>query len=292
MTTNFYDDFILAAKPGLCESPNNSMELLFMLTGWLYAKEGKKSTAFASHCKALGVEFDFSRSEQRLMAVGNTETRKEELVKQITEALERGTLDRQECFMLRGKLGFADSFLHGRVGKMVLKKLIGHAYGKSSRMDDDLKIALLAMRVGLQQAGPKLVSATNFSQWFIYSDASFEPSEGTGGLGGVVVNAETQVGAWFGFPLDAPTCAKLGSQEKVTVIYELELLAAVIALNSWSGCHGDELNVHFGDSEGVRFSLVKASATGLVGQGLMAYHLKLEALKGLRTWFARVPTEC
>ena len=90
---------------------------------------------------------------------------------------------------------------------------------------------------------------------------------------------KTQVGAWLGFPLDAPTCAKLGSQEKVTVIYELELLAAVIALNSWSGCHGDELNVHFGDSEGVRFSLVKASATGLVGQGLMAYHLKLESIK-------------
>lgn len=156
LTTNFYDDFILASKPELCESSKNSMELLFMLTGWLYAKEGNKSTAFSSHCKTLGVEFGFSRSEQRLLAVANTATRKEELIAQITAALELGTLDKQECLMLRGKLGFADSFLHGRVGKLVLVKLIDHAYGKSSRIDSELKAALMAMKVRLQHAGPKL----------------------------------------------------------------------------------------------------------------------------------------
>ena len=42
----------------------------------------------------------------------------------------------------------------------------------------------------------------------------------------------------------------------------------------------------------MRFSLVKASAAGTIAQKLMAYHLKLEALCGSRTWFARVPTEC
>ena len=135
-----------------------------MLTGWLYAKEGKKFTAFSSHCKALGVEFDFSRSEQRLLAVANTAAaRKEELIAQITAALELGTLDKQECLMLRGKLGFADGFLHGRVGKLTLKKLIDHAYGKSSRIYGELRIALEAMKVRLQHAGPKIVSSQIFS---------------------------------------------------------------------------------------------------------------------------------
>ena len=91
LTTKFYDDFILASKPGLCESSKNSMELLFMLTGWLFAKDGKKSTSFSCHCNALGVEFDFSRSEQRLLAVANTALRKEGLVRQITAALDRHT---------------------------------------------------------------------------------------------------------------------------------------------------------------------------------------------------------
>ncbi|CAL1158169.1 unnamed protein product, partial [Cladocopium goreaui] len=185
--------------PWLCESSKNSMELLFMFTGWLFAKDGTKSTSFSCHCNALGFEFDFSRSEQRLLAVANTTLRKEELVRQITAALD--TLDKQECLMLRGRLGFADSFLHGRVGKLVLKKLIDHAYGKSSRMDGELKTALLAMRTRLQQAGHKLVSAKRFSQWFIYSDASYEPTDGTGGLSAVLVNAEAQAGSIPGQPL-------------------------------------------------------------------------------------------
>ena len=33
MTTNFYDDFILTSPPGLKESSQNGMELVFMLTG-------------------------------------------------------------------------------------------------------------------------------------------------------------------------------------------------------------------------------------------------------------------
>ena len=91
--------------------------------------------------------------------------------------------------------------------------------------------------------------------------------------------------------MGAEQCAKLGSKEKVTIIYELELLAAVLALSLWSGSQGDEFLVHFGDNDGVRFSLVKASAAGTIAQKLMAYHLKL-ALCGSRTWFARDPTEC
>ena len=108
----------------------------------------------------------------------------------------------------------------------------------------------------------------------------------------MLVNAEAQVTSWFGSPLDAVQCIPFGSKEKVTIIYELELLAAVIALTLWYGRQVDEFLVHFGDNDGVRFSLVKASAAGTIAQKLMAFHLKLEALSGSRTWFARGPTEC
>ena len=292
LSTNFYDDFILASQPCLCESSKNSMELLFMLTGWQFARDGKKSTAFSMHCKALGVEFNFSRSEQCLLQVANTESRKAELVKQLDEALKCGKLDKQECLMLRGRLGFADSFLHGRVGKLVLKKLIDHAYGRTSVLSDELRAALQAMSLRLQNAGPKVVSADSFTQWFVYTDASYEPSTKTGGLGGVLVNSDVEVCAWFGIALDAAQCEQLGACDKVTIIYELELLAAVVSLDIWCGCNGDELNVHFGDNDGVQYSLVKASSTGHVGQKLMEFHLKTEAMRGSRTWFARVPTEC
>ena len=46
VTTNFYDDFILASNGALRESAKNSMELIFLFTGWDFATEGKKSTTF------------------------------------------------------------------------------------------------------------------------------------------------------------------------------------------------------------------------------------------------------
>ena len=128
INTNFYDDFVLLSKPGCSASAGNSMELLLMLLGWEYAKEGKKATQFASVCKALGVEFDFSRSEQRLLTICNTEQRRTDLIVRISEILEAGALSKHDALVLRGRLGFSDSFLHGRLGRLVLKQAVEHAY--------------------------------------------------------------------------------------------------------------------------------------------------------------------
>ena len=62
LTTNFYDDYILASLPNSTESSKNSMELVFMLTGWRFDMDGKKATTFGTVCKALGVQFDLSSS--------------------------------------------------------------------------------------------------------------------------------------------------------------------------------------------------------------------------------------
>ena len=83
VNTNLYDDFVMLSRPASAASADQSMELLFLLTGWQYAKEGKKATTFSSVCQALGVEFDFSKSEQRLMLVSNTTQRKQDLVAAI-----------------------------------------------------------------------------------------------------------------------------------------------------------------------------------------------------------------
>lgn len=100
MCTNFYDDFILASRASLCDSARNSMELVFELTGWLYARDGKKCTEFGQFCKAVGIEFNFSKTVQGILAVCNSETRKNELVQQIAEAVAPGCLDKQQSLVL------------------------------------------------------------------------------------------------------------------------------------------------------------------------------------------------
>lgn len=145
-------------------------------------------------------------------------------------ALEKGSLDKASCLTLRGKLGFADSFLHGCLGALVLKRLSEHAYGRSSRLDADLIMALGAMRELLKHPEPRRVSCSLRKKWFVYTDASYEPESQTGGLGGVLIDGQAVLVAWYGFALDASVCKALGAEKKDTLIYELELFAAVLSL--------------------------------------------------------------
>jgi hypothetical protein len=145
LTTNFYDDYILASLPGSVESAKNSMELVFMLTGWRFDMDGKKATAFGTVCKALGVQFDLASSGERVLAVRNTEQRIQDLQALIASTLQAGELCKQDALILRGKLGFADSFLHGRLGLLVLKQLSEHAYSRSAKLSPELAFGLQVM---------------------------------------------------------------------------------------------------------------------------------------------------
>lgn len=291
LCTNFYDDFVLASKPSLVASASSSMELVFRLTGWVYAEEGSKATQFDVLCRALGVQFDFNKSEAGLMYVSNTESRRLELVEQITTILERGTMEKQETLSLRGRLGFADSFIHGRVGKLLLKNLVDHAYGVSSRLDANLQLSLRAMLGRLSSSKPRKVTSMQLEQWFVYTDASFEQSSLTGGLGGVLVDSTSKVCAWFAVQVSSETCLSLGAADKGTIIFDLELLATVLATAIWCSGDGEALHVIFGDNDGVRFSLIRATTMSTTSQPFLEYQLRLEADCGLQTWYARVPTE-
>ena len=97
--------------------------------------------------------------------------------------------------------------------------------------------------------------------------------------------------SWFGFPLDDKTCMSFGADKKHTIIYELELCAAILALDFWASQMSGGLQVCFGDNDAARFSLIRGSCASFVASRLMEYHLHREATNNLCLWFARVPTE-
>ena len=200
VTTNFYDDFILASRPTCVESAKNSMELVFLLTGWEYARTGSKATDFDVICRALGVEFDLTRSGEKVLAIRNTEQRVADLVLMINSCLGKGSIGKQECLILRGKLGFADSFLHGRVGALLLKQLSEHAFAKTSTLSPELTTCLQLMRARLLAGKPRLVTTGDLKQWFLFTDASFQQSDLTGGIGAVLFDYSGECKAWFDFP--------------------------------------------------------------------------------------------
>ncbi len=91
LAANFYDDFILATKADL-ESAANFMELLFMITGWEFARDGKKATSFAKICRALGVELNFDSAGERILEIYDTKQRVEDLVTSIDAVFSSGKL--------------------------------------------------------------------------------------------------------------------------------------------------------------------------------------------------------
>lgn len=230
-------------------------------------------------------------SKDLVLGVSNTDSRRSELISMINSAVSEGCLDKSSCLTLRGKLGFADSFLHGRLGSLLLKRLSEHAYGRTAKLEEELVQSLNAMVKRLQMGEAKSVKASSKQRWFIYIDASYEPETKTGGLGGVLLDASGKLVSWFGIALSGDVCKALGGMVKDTLIYELEMLAAVLSLHLW--CKDGDSNIHvwFGDNDSVRYALIRPSGSGQVAIALLKFHLMDEANRNSLIWFARVPTE-
>ena len=158
-----------------------------------------------------------------ILDVKNTEKRIMDLTEQLEQVLQR-SLNPHETLKLKGRLGFADGFLHGRLGALVLKRLVDHAYSFSNVVDNELATVLELIVKRLRCAGPKRVDANTVNERSIFTDASFETQLGSGGLGGVLVDCLGNCRAWFSLKLEPNECKLLGADSKETIIYELELL--------------------------------------------------------------------
>ena len=110
LTTNFYDDFILASSPSLEASSKNSMELLFILTGWDFLqRKAKRRLHSRMFAERLELSSTFASSGERILSIGNTETRRSELVAELDKLMNVKRLGKHDSLVLRGRLGFADS---------------------------------------------------------------------------------------------------------------------------------------------------------------------------------------
>ena len=86
-------------------------------------------------------------------------------------------------------------------------------------------------------------------------------------------------------------CELLGGDGKETIIYELELLAACLALTTWSERLRSSYSVHYGDNDSVRFALIRGTGLATVASTVMRLHLQTQVEVNSSIWFARVPTE-
>eukprot|EP00439_Symbiodinium_sp_Y106_P048859 s4496_g6.t1 len=184
-TTVFFDDFFTVCEKMSANHVNLCLNSFFSLLGWDLATG--KDAMFLACARILGVVIDLA--SEMVVKIYNTSERKEELCKEITSILERGSYTTSVICSLRGRLLFAEGQVFGRACYRHMKTIGDRVKSNRNRkVDRDLKNALEYMRDRVVLGPPRVIQAARAEPLHIFTDASFEPS-GFSGLGAVLVDA-------------------------------------------------------------------------------------------------------
>ena len=161
------------------------------------------------------MHFDLESSGEHVLRVNNTSKGVAEICDQIQLVYCQKNMDKKLAFQLRGRLGFADTHLHGRFGALLMKhRLIDHAYGSTTQVSDELFHVLTALLIRTRDSKAKEVKVSPTARkYIIYIAASYE--SGTGGIGGVSIGSNGSVVSWFSHQLTERICIVHGSGESL-----------------------------------------------------------------------------
>ena len=188
--TVFYDDYLSFSPSLLAASADQAATLIFELTGWVFAKDGTKSTTFAKEVSGLGVAILLADLKVGNAYLANTASRKDEIVAEINCILESGKLLPTKALQLHGRMHFAMGQLYGRTGKAAVRLLSKHAHGGTGvSVDKQLRAALAELLLLIQNGAPRILNPASGTTWYIFTDASQGGAEDGNsiGLGGVLV---------------------------------------------------------------------------------------------------------
>ena len=228
------------------------------------------------------------------MLLRNTEKRVKELTAFIDLVLERGSLGHQEALSLRGRMQFAKSQFWGRSARLCLAAVTSHAYSSNcGSLNVHLISCLKAFRFSLENSRPREITAAWDSPLFLFTDASFCPSELSWpcGLGGVLVDSLGNQLAAMSACLSLEDLRVLGYPEKSTVIFEAELLAIIVCLKLWRRALKGRPCVIYVDNNSARDVSISGSARSAPGDLLVLILLASEDACHMNAFYARVPSE-
>ena len=293
--TSYFDDFWCMSPPNLSSSAGAIAELIFGLTGWIFAKEGAKHVSFSQVVSVLGISIDLSHSKDGRCLFANTEKRISELKQSLSKCLEEGTLSKAMSLQLRGRLGFCESQIFGRVGNLAMKSLIDHAYRVPFKktIDGRCKQDILRLLDRLEHQGPRVVNGESSRVWILFTDASFEPGkdQALAGLGAVLYDGLGNPVSQFSKMFSSAQIAQLQSIDRKTPIFELEVLALVLALVLWKETIAGAQVVCYLDNNGARDSAIKGYSHFDPASLFLEVLLSLEESTMICPWFARVPSK-
>ncbi|CAE7351602.1 NaCP60E, partial [Symbiodinium sp. CCMP2592] len=288
----FFDDCSIVSAKSLESNAQWTVETLFDLLGFRFAKDGSKAEPFGVTFNMLGLSVDLSCVKQRILRVGHTQKRKEELTEYIQTILQEGKIDSKAAERLRGRMVFFEGFTFGRVSNRA-QRVVAKCVEKSApqNLTEDLMWALTWLRERIAMSQPLVVERNLITTLIVFTDGACNPEEGTGGVGGVLVNASGTPCEFFGEAVPSDLMQQLLSIS-ANPIFELELIPALISLIIWADRLKGAQVVFYLDNDGARHSLIRTFGGSALANSVIESFLQLETTLQLKTWFARVPTAC
>ena len=200
---------------------------MFRLLGLEFATEGQKAPDFSTIFRSLGLQVDLTDAACKVVRVGHTPERREELAATIKEHLSKGEMTAREAEQLRGRMVFFEGFAFGRAANQALKQVSLRAESQSDQnsLDESLSRALEVILLRIQAATPLELSAQSTDTFFIFTDGAFE--DGKGSIGGILYDASGRPLEFFALELEPKAMGPFLADSR-NPIYELELLPVAI----------------------------------------------------------------
>ena len=287
----FYDDYTLLSRSELENSSSWSCESLFDLLGMRYATEGHKCLPFSSKFKTLGLELDTSNFSEGQVAVGHTQSRRDELHEYMGTVLKEDLLSSKEAERLRGRMIFFEGYTFGRVANTAVKTIGKFCTGPNvkRKLEPSLRTALQFLQSRVLEGKPLKIERSLHSTWFIYTDGACNQDSKEGSVGGVIYNPQGCCLEFFGEEVPRVVMDDLFSRSN-NPIHELELLPVLITAETWGRMFAGSQVIYFIDNESARMAYIRGNGETIRGSKIIQTFVQLEATMQHRVWFGRVPS--
>ena len=291
MVTCYFDDYVCVSSPQLSKNSEMTFETILELLGWKYDKSGDKADSMTSEVSALGVQLDLSRTGDGVLLVSNTEKRKSDLCRLMSETLTRGTLTSSEAASLRGRLGFAEGQLFGRAIRKLINVLGSHVLQPQAKknLPEATKIALERVAERISDAAPRMVDTQTNEVYFMFTDACFDNETKSGGIGGVLIGPTGSVVSWFSSVVDHHLCNSFMDENQEQAIGELKAFAVYVGLKLWT--LSSRHVVCFVDNEGARYLILRGYSGNKTLDRIVHGVSLIEEDHCIFSWYARVASE-
>ena len=289
MWSVYFDDYLSIARESEAKHVDLVVSVFFRLLGWRVSSD--KLLPYSSCCKVLGIELDVGNAIRGYALLRNTLKRRNEIVASLEKVLAEGHIDAATLEKLRGRAQFASGQLFGRLARQALHCLSDKPT-KALGLSQKFRWGAGYLVELLQSERPRTVSRDLGDNRLVFVDASFEP-EGYSGLGGICYDANGKVLKWFAGPVPTDLLKVLQGcfgETRETVIYELEALAVVVALELFKKHLAGRNVVVYTDNSGVHGTFVKCWSENAVGSALAFLAAKKEFELQAFFYYDRVPS--